>query len=584
MHKTSSPYLKELFKGSIKWMPFNIRTLNFAQKTDRIIYIHIGYIGNIAEREKAYNLFRDERVVNIINENFIPIAIDMEDVPEAMLVGMDLLVISEQTYTIPINIFSLPGAKPFTSFSNTSPEEFLNLANNIIYSFKEKRDLLNKAGKYIATRLKGTGIVTKKEKPYPIADKLLHAYVRSWTTRYIASRKRERISPYTINSRYYVFLLKYSNFYQKSEELEFLQNALDKVYYSAIFDPIEGGLFSQATNTTFSEPLYEKQLSENIQAAVLYSFGYKYFKNAIYKRVSIEIIEFIESVFKSVKGGYATSMTLSCNVSSSSYYRYSLKEIYSTFANDGKRIAQALGMDPNLDKEAQQIIHNTTQFRTLTLEEREILKKIRRGKAKETIRDNRIITAYNCMYATSLCIIANNIKEKKTEYIAAAERIIEHILQHQKEDKIKLYRYISTNKNEHQSAQLLDYTFFLNALLNIYKHTKKSTYEKLISKYTAYILLNYYQSHNGMFSKTPRSEDITPFKRESVIDYVRYSANSVMARNLWILYKMQKDEFYLEAFKQQLYNVAPHMIGSGPLMVGWALQILNYLSDKSDYD
>ena len=108
MHKTSSPYLKELFKGSIKWMPFNIRTLNFAQKTDRIIYIHIGYIGNIAEREKAYNLFRDERVVNIINENFIPIAIDMEDVPEAMLVGMDLLVISEQTYTIPINIFSLP--------------------------------------------------------------------------------------------------------------------------------------------------------------------------------------------------------------------------------------------------------------------------------------------------------------------------------------------------------------------------------------------------------------------------------------------------------------------------------------------
>ena len=160
-------------------------------------------------------------------------------------------------------------------------------------------------------------------------------------------------------------------------------------------------------------------------------------------------------------------MTLSCNVSSSSYYRYSLKEIYSTFTNDGKRIAQALGMDPNLDKEAQQIIHNTPQFRTLTLEEREILKKIRRGKAKETIRDNRIITAYNCMYATSLCIIANNIKEKKTEYIAAAERIIEHILQHQKEDKIKLYRYISTNKNEHQSAQLLDYTFFFLAKIYI---------------------------------------------------------------------------------------------------------------------
>ena len=151
-------------------------------------------------------------------------------------------------------------------------------------------------------------------------------------------------------------------------------------------------------------------------------------------------------------------------------------------------------------------------------------------------------------------------------------------------DKIKLYRYISSNKKEHQNAQLLDYTFFLNALLNMYKYTKKGSYDKMISKYTAYILLNYYQAHNGMFSKTNKTENITPFKRESIIDYVRYSANSVMARNLWILYKMRKDEFYLEAFKQQLYNIAPQMIGTGPLMVGWALQILNYMSDKSDYD
>ncbi len=584
MQKTSSPYLKELFKGEIKWMPFNLKSLKYAQQTDRIIYIHIGYIANIEEREKAYRIFKDERVINIINNNFVPIAIDMEDVPEAMLIGMDLLVISEQRYTIPINIFSLPGAKPFISFSNTTPEEFINLSNNIIYSFREKRELLNKAGKYMSTRLKGTGIVTKKEKSYPITDKLLHAYVRSWMTRYVANRQRDRKSPYSINSRYYVFLLKYANHYGKQEEMDFLDKAVDKVYYSAIFDPIDGGLFSQSTNASFTEPLYEKQFSENIQAAVLYSFAYKYYKKAIYKEAAIRIINFIEENLKSNKGGYITSLSLSCSVKDSTYYKYSLSELKKAFPENYTTIANALGMNCNEESSYQQIISNTANYKELSQEIKGKLKSIRQQKNSETIKDNRVITAYNCMYATSLCIIANNIKEKKNEYIAQAEKIIEHIQNNQKDGNIKLYRYISSNKSEHQNAQLLDYTFFLNALLNIHKHTHNSAYDKLISKYTAYILLNYYQAHNGMFCKTPKAEAITPFKRESIIDYVRYSANSVMARNLWILYKMRKDEFYLEAFKQQLYNIAPQMIGTGPLMVGWALQILNYLSNKSDYD
>ena len=141
MNKTSSPYLKELYKGAIKWKPFNVKTLNLAKREDKIIFIHVGYISNMEARENSYQLFNDKDVIEVINNNFIPIAIDLEDVPEAMLVGMDLLVITEQYYSLPINIFSLPEAKPFTSFSSISPAEFLSLSFNIIDSFKEKRRL-----------------------------------------------------------------------------------------------------------------------------------------------------------------------------------------------------------------------------------------------------------------------------------------------------------------------------------------------------------------------------------------------------------------------------------------------------------
>ena len=584
MHKTSSPYLKELYKGGIKWMPFNAKTLKYAQREDRIIFIHIGYIANVEARENAYKLFGDERVINIVNNNFVPVAIDLEDVPEAMMAGMDLLVLSEHNYSIPINIFSLPTARPFTSFTNASPEEFINLANNVISSFATKRDLLDKAGKYITTRLKGSGVIQAKELPSPINDKLLHAYVRSWMSKYVSSRQRRRKSPYTINSRYYVFLLKYAHHYNKTNDMEFIFRGLDKLYYSPMFDCIEGGVFSQAIDNSFSEPLWEKQFSENIQAAVLYAFAYKYQGVEYYKEAAMRIIDFIENNMKSEKWGYITSITLLGSAERASYYKLSINELKNKFKDNYIEIAQTLGINLSKDPDEQQIVNHSPLFKKLSENINNGLLMIRKRKMKGVLKDNRVITAYNCMYATALCLIANIVEEKKEAYTAIAEGIVDNILSHQKADGIRLYRYISSNKQEHQSAQLLDYAFFLNALINIYHHTQKSEYDKLISKYTAYILLNYYQSHNGMFCKTNKSENITPFKRESIIDYVRYSANSVMARNLLMLQKMRKDEFYLYAFKQQIYNIANQLIGTGPLMVGWALQILNYLSGKSDFD
>lgn len=584
MHKTSSPYLKQLLKGDIKWMPFNIKTLDYAIKQDRIIFLHIGYIANIEDREMAYALFRDPQVIQTINNHFVPIAIDLEDVPEALLIGMDLLVISDQYFSIPINIFSLPGAKPFTSFSNTTPEEFVNLANNVIFSFKEKRQLLNKASRYMVNRLQGTGVILKKEKPYPITEKLLHAYVKSWFTRYLESSNVGKESPYTINSRYYVFLLKYAVRYNKTESMIYIRNILDHIIHSPMFDPVDGGFYSQARNSSFKEPLYEKQLSENIQAAVLFSFAYKYYGCQIYKEIVERILDFIENVLQSQDGGYMTAITLSGTVKDSTYYKYSLKEIKTVFPDRYKEIVKALGMDEDKEYLVQQIISNTAAYKNLTEGDKKRLKRIRESKCEEVIIDNRVITAYNCMYATSLCIIANSLTDHRDEYIARAEAIINRIQKKQSAGDVKLYRYISPNYNEYQTAELLDYSFFLNALLYLFKQTKKTQYDKLISKYTAYILLNYYQSHNGMFSKTSKTERITPFKRESIIDYIRYSSNSIMARNLWILYKMRKDNFYLDAFKQQLYNVAPQIIGTGPLMVGWGLQILNYLTDKSNYN
>ncbi|MEF9931901.1 MAG: hypothetical protein RR770_06350, partial [Bacteroidales bacterium] len=272
-------------------------------------------------------------------------------------------------------------------------------------------------------------------------------------------------------------------------------------------------------------------------------------------------------------------ITLNKEVDNSTYYKYSLKELKKYFPKRYIQIAQYLGISINADNNILQNISNTINYWMITPDELDKLKKIRTTK-KEILLDKRVITAYNCMYASTLCIIAKNIKEISEENVKLAEVIISNTLKKQKTGEVTLCRYMLCENDTYLHSDLFDYAFFLNAVILLLKHTNKEKYAILVRKYTTYILLNFYKSENGMFSKASKKEQITPLRRESIMDYIRFSANSIMARNLYILHKLSGDKFYLQAFKQQIYNIEPHLIGSGPLMVGWALQILNYLTDK----
>lgn len=580
MYKPLSPYVKELIKGEIHWQPFSKKTLRTAIKENKLIFVHIGSVLKIEEREAAYKLFRNKEVIHFINHYFIAVAIDVEDIPEATLIGLDLLTISEHKFHIPINIISLPGIKPFASFSSLSPKYFLPTLYNIVESFYNNKEALNKLAAGMTEKLINTGVVRQKAESRELSEKTLHTYIKSWERKVSTSGVYSKNGNYFMRTRLFAFLLKYYSRYNIPERMLMVKQRIDELYYSPMFDPIEGGVFSEAEQENIHKPLFSKSFSENIQAAVTFSFAYKYFGEEIYKTATQNIIQFIDTKFLSSHGGYMNAITLNTeDTDTSTYYKYTLAELKKNFPERDLQIAQHLGMNITDHINHYQIVSNTDSSHLITPEELNKLKKIRKSR-KELLYDKRVITSYNCMYASALCIISKNIKECEQECIAKAEEIINHILSKKHtNDNILLFRYTSES-NVYLHSDLYDYAFFLNATLLLYKTTKKEEYAVLSRKYTAYILLNFYQPKNGMFLKTGKSGLLKQLNRESVIDYVRFSANSVMARNLYLLHKQTGDKYFIDLFKQQLYNIESKLVGSGPLMVGWALQLLNYLTDK----
>ncbi len=580
MYKTASPYVKELLKGEINWMPFSFSTLETAIAQDKPIFVHIGNISDIEQRNRAYTLFRNPEVVKTINNNFIAIAIDTEDVPEAYLVGMDLLLINEQRISRHINIFSLPGIKPITSFSSLLPDDFLQIAQNIIRSFKEKRGKLELASTYLTRKLKLSGIVTKKEEPSKIDPKILHAYIRSWSSRFLNLENKKNRQPYTISPRNLTFILEYAWKYQIKEYLKFAEETLVHLYYSAVFDPIDGGVFSASADYTFRTPSYEKSLYENANAAILFSTAYKYFKKRIFKEAAERITEFLQTNMNIQKKGYITFITLNRSGNESTYYKYTIQELKESFPGKFRSIATALGMNLAEEPQTAQIISNTPKYWDISPDELEMLKKIRNRKKNELIYDRRIMTGYNCKVALAMHTLANNSpKHKREEYIKLAEDVIENISNNQRKGKIHLYKYISSTKTEYSISDLYDYSLYLNCLLGHYILTKNEKYNSMAKDYAAYIIFNHYQPSTGMFTKTGKYEAAIPVKRAPVIDYNTLSSNSIMADNMLLMYSITGNEIYINTFKQQIYNILPHMVGSGPFMSGWGMQLLNYLSD-----
>ncbi len=580
MYKTASPYVNELLKGEIDWLPFSQNTLNRAIKEDKPIFLHIGNISNIEQRNCAYELFRNREVINILNGNFISIAIDTEDVPEAYLAGMDLLLINEHRISRHINIFSLPGIKPITSFSSFLPDDFLQIAQNILKSFTGKREKLELASTYLTRKLRLSGIVTKKEDPSTISPKILHAYIRSWATRFLDPERKNSRQPYTISPRNLTFILEYAHKYQIREYLEFAEQTLIHFYHSAVFDPIDGGVFSASADYSFKMPSYEKSIYENANAAILFSTGYKYLKKRIFKEAADRIVDFLQNRMNIGRKGYITFMTLNRSGSESTYYKYSIKELEEAFPRNYKKIAEALGMNPLEDGTKPQIISNTPKYWDISPDELETLKKIRQNKSSELILDKRIMTGYNCKVALAFYTLAiNNGKQYRKEYLQHAEEILDNIIKHQRKGKIHLYKYISSANTEHYLSDLYDYSLFLNCLLWHFILTKDEKYNSATKDYAAYIIFNHYQPSTGMFTKTGKYETSIPVKRAPVIDYNTFSSNSIMADNMLLLYRITANDIYIKTFKQQIYNIIPQLVGSGPFMTGWGMQLLNYLSD-----
>jgi hypothetical protein len=552
--------------------------LNIAQEEDKLIFLHIGYISNINIRESSLELFANQEVISLLNKNFICIIEDKEDKPESFLLALDLLFLNQDFSYGPMNMFIMPNRRPLIAFSDCDPDNFLEIANSLLLAKKEKREKLKQLSEELSKRAINTGIITDMKKDSVIEKPILEKYVQMWFKNMFDTDFIYKLKPFTPNPASLYTIIEYLRLYPDKRFSDKMEELLNHMQYSALFDVIDGGFFRQAIDYSCNKALYEKSLEENSLFLMLYSAAYKLYGNESYKVTSLMTYNFILNELLNDKGALVNSTTLMGKIEDAVYYSYSVNELSIIFPERYSQIAIALGMDMTQNRmEKQTPVRGADTYIYISEEDIDLLRQ-RRLEHRGYYKDTRVITASNSVTATAFSIASIYLQDPSMYY--QATKIFEYLLFNNIDNSDgRLYRYTCCS-DSYLIGYLSDYAHFIEASLELYKNRFDTEYLMIAKRYTEMVMERFYKPENGMFSKSERDfvSDTVPFKRESNIDFIRPSANSVMAGNLISLYEITAEERYITIAKQQLNNIVPNLLNSGPMLSSWAHKILKYIN------
>ena len=584
MFKSCSPYLKMFCEKEINWnFSLTPELLSQAHEEDKLIFLHIGYISNIVIRESSSELFSNKNVQDILNENFICIIEDKDDKPESFLLALDLLFLNQDFSYGPMNIFIMPDRRPIIAFSDCNTDNFIELANSLLLAKKEKRDKLKELSDALSERAIHTGVISNVEDDANITIDILKKYVDLWFENMFINGFIYKLKPFTPNPSSLFTILEYLGYNNDSKYSLIIEDILDHLQYSALFDPIDGGFFRQATEYSCKKALYEKTLEENSRFLLLYAAAYSFFGKESYKNTAYMTYNYIVDELSNQKNGLINSTTITGKLEDVVYYSWSINELSILFPYRYTEVAISLGMDLTLNRKKKQLpIRYADTYTIISKEELEMLQS-RRKEHRGYFKDTRAISSSNAIAVSSIAKASSYLQDKNL-YKKAID-IFEFILNNNiDKTNNRLYRY-TCSTDTYLIGYSSDYAHFIEASIVLYKIEKEEQYLSVALKYVEFVLEKFYKPKNGMFSKSEKgSEDLTvPFKRESNIDLIKPSANSVMAGNLLSIYEITGNEKYLKIARKQLNNMVPNLLKSGPMLSNWAHKILKLIYLDSGY-
>ena len=558
--KEKSPYLLQHADNLVDWYPWGPEAFQKAIKENKPIFLSIGYSTCHWCHVMAHESFQDSKVANLMNNTFISIKVDREERPDIDMIYMSVCQMMTGSGGWPLTIIMTPEKEPFFASTYIPRETRFGRQGmlDLIPSIKEiwqsrKGEVLDSASQITAVLQN-----TASQKPGEELDEaVLHLAYQQLKDRFDEKNGGFGGEPKFPTPHNLRFLLRYWKRTSDEQAMAMVEKTLQAMRRGGIFDQIGFGFHRYSTDRRWLVPHFEKMLYDQALIAMAYLETFQATGNEEYARTAREVFTYVLRDMTDSDGGFYSAEDADSEEKEGKFYLWTYGEMKQILTPQETEFAFKVYNVPknsNFIEETaannaeENILHLTKSISELasefgmTLPEfRKRLESVRRklfayrNKRIHPAKDRKILTDWNGLMIAALAMGARILDEPV--YTDAAKRAVDFIFSciHSSGEQLR-HRYYDGEYAV--TANLDDYVFFIQGLLELYETTFDVDYLKNALSLNEYVIKHFWDDKNGGFFFTSDKGESLLVRQKEIYDGAIPSGNSIAMLNLLRLGRM----------------------------------------------
>lgn len=585
--KQKSPYLLQHAHNPVDWYPWGEEAFRASDESDKPIFLSIGYATCHWCHVMEHECFENLQVAQLMNETFINIKIDREELPEIDALYMEFAQsMMAGSAGWPLNLILTPDLKPFfaaTYLPPTSSHGLMGLSELIhrireVWDSEERESVLEQASKIVEVfsetiHYKGNELPEKEQ-----VEEGIDLLFKMADPIYGGMKGTPKFPiGYQAN-----LMLRYSSTNKDSRAVFLVERTLDMMQRGGIYDHLGGGFSRYSVDEKWLVPHFEKMLYDNALLIESYLEAWQLTKKPLYRQITEDIIQYILSEMTHADGGFYSAEDADSEGHEGWFYTWSYEEIKKILGEKNSQLfCEYFAITPHGNFEERNILNTPVrieefadkhkmsldELRQLFLEQKHQLLK-EREKRIRPLRDDKILCSWNGLMIHSLVQAGCAFSEKR--YLDAAVRAAQFVRKNMWDGHQLLRRW--REGEAHFNASLDEYTFLIRALISLFEADLGTEWLLWAKQLTNLVLNKFKAPEEGAFFQTDGSDPRIILRKCQFSDGAEPSGNAIHCENLLRLFQITGDPDYLDQAEDIFRAVKKYMDSYAP---GYCFHLMN---------
>jgi uncharacterized protein len=306
--REKSPYLLQHADNPVNWQPWGDEAFAEARRTDRPVFLSVGYSTchwcHVMERES----FEDPQVGEVLNRDFVPIKVDREERPDVDRVYMAFVQAASGSGGWPMSVWLTPDLQPFYGGTYFPPRSrwgrpgFLDLLREISRLWREERDRVLSSAAALTERLRDLGRLTPSSEVPGV--EVLAAGVGQFSGAFDPDNAGFGVGPKFPRPSELLFLFREHTRIGDEVARDMALRTLQAMAVSGMRDHVGGGFHRYAVDAAWRVPHFEKMLYDQSQLVLAYLEAAQLTGETVYAEVAEDTLEYVRRDMTGPEGGF----------------------------------------------------------------------------------------------------------------------------------------------------------------------------------------------------------------------------------------------------------------------------------------